>query len=150
MCIGRSGRHAWTRGISAAPASPLFSQGATTVDLRDRLVPTPVSPCLLGGARIGRWHGLAEEHALAFAMGTHARLGAGGSAGAGGGGRRRSRRVLNKSPAEGQEGRGCVYLTLQGELVKMVVEACQGKGPWEVGEGVAWLTGWGRRSGWHV
>ena len=109
-----------------------------------------MSPCLLGGARIGRWHGLAEEHALAFAMGTHARLGAGGSAGAGGGGRRRSRRVLNKSPAEGREGRGCVYLTLQGELVKMVVEACQGKGPWEVGEGVAWLTGWGRRSGWHV
>ena len=39
-------------------------------DLADRLVPTPVSPHLLGGARVGRCHGLTEEHALSFAMGS--------------------------------------------------------------------------------
>ncbi len=33
-------------------------------------------PLLLGGVRVRRWHGLSEELALAFAMGTHARLGA--------------------------------------------------------------------------
>ena len=100
--------------------------GLGHADLADRLVPTPVSPRLLGGARVGRCHGLAEEHALAFAMGTHARLGAGAGGEQGSGGRRRSRRRQGMAPAEGEEGRGCVYLTMQGELVKMVVEACRG------------------------
>ena len=72
--------------------------GLGHADLADRLVPTPVSPRLLGGARVGRCHGLAEEHALAFAMGTHARLGA-ATGGAAVGGRRRSRRVQGKVPA---------------------------------------------------
>ena len=48
---------------------------------------------LLGGARVGRCHGLLEELALAFAMGTHERLGAGSAAAGGGGGRRWSRRA---------------------------------------------------------
>ena len=46
--------------------------GLGHADLANRLVPTPVSPRLLGGARVGRCHDLAEEHALAFAMGTRA------------------------------------------------------------------------------
>jgi alpha-tubulin suppressor-like RCC1 family protein len=53
----------------------LVPGGLGHADLRDRRVPTLVSPRLLGGARVGRWHGLAEELALSFAMGTHARLG---------------------------------------------------------------------------
>ena len=86
---------------------------------------------------MGRWHGLAEEHALAFAMGTHARLGAGG------GGRRRSRRVQGRAPAGGEEGRGCPYAEMARELVKQVVEACRWKAGREVGEGVARLIGGG-------
>jgi len=105
--------------------------GLGHADLLDRLVPSPLSPCLFDGDRVGRCHGLTEEHALAFAMGTHARLGAG----AAGGGRRRSRRVQGKAPEE--EGRGCAYSEMAGELVQQVVEACR----WEVGEGVARLMG---------
>ena len=41
-----------------------------------RLVPTEVSGAGLGGGRIGRCRGLPAEHAVAFAMGTHGRLGA--------------------------------------------------------------------------
>jgi hypothetical protein len=99
-----------------------------------------VSPRLLGGARVGRCHGLAEEHTLAFAMGTHARLGAGAGAGGGAGGQRRSRRVQGKAPKEGED-RGCLYMMMQEELVRMMVEACKWKPPPELGEGVARLMG---------
>ena len=37
--------------------------GLGHADLRDRLVPTPVSPRLHGGARVERCHGLARERA---------------------------------------------------------------------------------------
>ena len=117
--------------------------GLGHADLADRLVPTPVSPRLLGGARVGRCHGLAEEHALAFAMGTHARLGA-GTGGAAGGGRRQSRRVQGKAPVGEEEGRGCAYAEMAGELVKQVVEACRWEAGQEMGEGVARLMGGGR------
>jgi hypothetical protein len=49
--------------------------GLGHADQRDRLVPTLVSSHLLGGGRVGRWHRFAEELTLAFASGTHARLG---------------------------------------------------------------------------
>ena len=39
-------------------------------------VPTEVSGAVFGGGRIGRCRGLPAEHAVAFAMGTHGRLGA--------------------------------------------------------------------------
>ena len=45
-------------------------------DGEDRLVPTVVAGTGLEGGRIGRCRGLPAEHALAFAMGTHDRLGA--------------------------------------------------------------------------
>ena len=62
---------------------------------------------------------------MAFAMGTHARLGAGAWAGgAGGGGRRRSRRVQGKAPG-GVDDRGCPYFMMPGDLLKRVVEACR-------------------------
>ena len=100
--------YTWGNGKPYDPGSQAPG-GLGHADLANRLVPTPVSPRLLGGARVGRCHGLAEEHALAFAMGTHARLGAGtGGAEAGpeAGGGRGARRVRGKEP-QGQEDRGC-------------------------------------------
>lgn len=134
--------YTWGQGEASYPGSQVPG-GLGHADLADRLVPTPVSPRLLGGARVGRCHGLAEEHALAFAMGTHARLGA-GTGGAAVGGRRRSRRVQGKAPAGEEEGRGCAYAEMAGELVKQVVEACRWEAGREVGEGVARLMGGGR------
>ena len=43
-------------------------------------MPTLVSGAGLGGGRIGRCRGLPAEHAVAFAMGTHGRLGSGADA----------------------------------------------------------------------
>ena len=134
--------YTWGKGEASYPGSQVPG-GLGHADLANRLVPTPVSPRLLGGARVGRCHGLAEEHALAFAMGTHARLGA-GTGGAAVGGRRRSRRVQGKAPAGEEEGRGCAYAEMAGELVKQVVEACRWEAGREVGEGVARLMGGGR------
>ena len=134
--------YTWGQGEASYPGSQVPG-GLGHADLANRLVPTPVSPRLLGGARVGRCHGLAEEHALAFAMGTHARLGA-GTGGAAVGGRRRSRRVQGKAPAGEEEGRGCAYAEMAGELVKQVVEACRWEAGREVGEGVARLMGGGR------
>ena len=92
-------------------------------------MPTPVLPLLLGGVRVRRWHGLSEELALAFAMGTHARLGA--SVGVTGrGGSRRSRLVQGKAPAEGEDYRGCPYFMMPGDLVTRVGEACLSVAEW--------------------
>ena len=44
-------------------------------DGETKLTPTLVAPSLLQDARVGRCHDLQPLHALAFAMGTHARLG---------------------------------------------------------------------------
>ena len=58
------------------------------------LVPTVVKRAGFGGGRIGRCRGLSSEHALAFAIGTHGRLGGGeqtaGAAATGGGARRKT------------------------------------------------------------
>jgi hypothetical protein len=70
---------------------------------------------------VGRCHGLLEELALAFAMGTHERLGAGSAAAGGGEGRRRSRRAQGKAPAAGREEEGCPCLMMPADLVKRVV-----------------------------
>ena len=59
-------------------------------------------------------------HALAFAMGTHRRLGA-GAVGEGRGEKRMSCRVQEK---ELDEDNGCVYADMPVELVQKVVEAC--------------------------
>ena len=105
----------------------------------NKLVPTLVPlRQLLGGARVGRCHGLLEELALAFAMGTHERLGAGSAAAGGVGGRRRSRRAQGKAPAAMREEEGCLYLMMPADLVKRVVEAC---GWWAEGE--LWCGCWG-------
>ena len=51
------------------------AQGLGHDDLNDKLVPTLVSPLRLLSTRIGRGLELVPENALAFAMGTHTRLG---------------------------------------------------------------------------
>ena len=107
-------------------------------------MPTLVPRQLLGIARVGRWHGLREQLAVAFAMGTHERLGASSSAAGGGGGRRRSRQAQGKAPA-GREEEGCPFLMMPAELVKGVVEACGWRAEGELGDGVVRLMG-GRRT----
>jgi hypothetical protein len=103
----------------ALAAAPVVPGGLGHADLFDRLVPAAVPPHLFDGARVGRCHRLPEEHALAFAMGLHARLG-GGSRVAG----------------------------LAGELVRQVVEA-GGSWPagadGTLGEGVTRLMGGAHR-----
>ncbi len=69
---------------------------------------------------MGRCHGLREELALAFAMGTHERLGASSTSAGGAGGKRRSRRAQGKAPAAGREEEGCPYLMMPADLVKRV------------------------------
>ena len=49
--------------------------GLGHTDIEDKLVPTRVDPKFMQGSRVGRWHDLLPEHALAFAMGSHSRLG---------------------------------------------------------------------------
>jgi alpha-tubulin suppressor-like RCC1 family protein len=51
--------------------------GLGHIDIIDKLVPTRVDPDYMQGARVGRWHCLRSEYALAFVMGLHSRLGAG-------------------------------------------------------------------------
>jgi hypothetical protein len=117
--------------------------GLGHANLLDRLVPTPVSSQLLGGSRVGRCHSLPAEHALAFAMGTHAPL-VGGPRTAGFAGRRRSRQLQGKTAKDDEENSGYWFLMMPGELVKRIVEASgswpQGEGG-RLGEGVARLMG---------
>ena len=136
--------YTWGQG-EAEPTGSQVPGGLGHADLANRLVPTLVQRQLLGGARVGRCHGLREELALAFAMGTHERLGASSAAAGGGGGKRRSRRAQGKAPAAGREEEGCLYLMMAAELVKRVVEAGGWRAEGELGEGVVRLMG-GRRT----
>ena len=138
--------YTWGQG-EAQPTGSQVPGGLGHVDLANRLVPTLVPRQLLGGARVGRCHGLLEELALAFAMGTHERLGAGSAAAGGVGGRRRSRRAQGKAPAAMREEEGCLYLMMPADLVKRVVEACGWRAEGELGEGVVRLRGGRRTSG---
>jgi hypothetical protein len=114
--------------------------GLGHADIANKLVPTLVPLQLLVGTHVGRCHGLLEELALTFAMGTHRRLGAGSTATEGGGGRRRSLRTQGKAPAARREEEGCPYLCMPADLVKRVVEACGWRAKGKLGEGVTW--GW--------
>jgi alpha-tubulin suppressor-like RCC1 family protein len=113
--------YTWGKGEANNPGSQLPGGLGHASDLANRLVPTLVPRQLLGGARVGRCHGLPEELALAFAMGTHGGLGSGVG-----------------------EGQGCLYSEMPAELVKKVVEHCGWRAE-ELGEGVVRLMG-GRRT----
>ena len=104
-------------------------------DVTESLRPTLVAPDSMDGARIGRCRELAREHALAFAMVTHPRLGraqAQAQAGPQVGGARRSQRLQDKAAAAGGGSDECVFGGLADHLVEMVVKAC-----WEWPEGAA-------------
>jgi len=73
-----------------------------------KFVPTLVVPALLQGARVGCCHELLPLHALAFAMGTHERLG------------RAAQTVLTST----DHGKHCEYLWMPGELVQRIVQVC--------------------------
>ena len=109
----------WGKGEANYPFGSQVPGGLGHADLRNSLVPTPVSPRLLGGTRVGRWHGLAEELALGLCHG-HARPAGAGAGVTGSGGRRRSRWVQGKAPAGGEDDRGCPYFMVPGDLVKRV------------------------------
>jgi alpha-tubulin suppressor-like RCC1 family protein len=115
--------------------------GLGHADREHKVVPTRVAPHLLQGASVGRCrrHVLPESHALAFAMGTHARLGS-ASALAQSAGIRRSNRLQGKT-------QGCVYVELPADLVHRIVTACVSvswpKGPAGELEGLVRLLGGG-------
>jgi len=138
-------------------------------DLLTKLVPTCVVPRLLRGLRVGRCHRLPHLDALAFAMGTHARLGNTAPTAAPAGGSRRSskpprsptimpprrptgssimdsdKRLKRTAPAAAvkNNGKGCAYVMMPGELVQRVVEACASWPEGQAGEteGVVLLQG---------
>jgi len=91
-----------------------------------KLVPTCVAPHLLQGARVRRCHRLPLLNAFAFAMGTHTWLGSMvPTVKSAVGGSRRSRRLEGKAPAAAADtSTDCAYMTMPGELVQQVVEAC--------------------------
>ena len=77
-------------------------------------IPTRVDPGLILGARIGPCHNLQLMHALAFAMGTHSRLGGYKNppdAVVGDGSQKKSRQQSDKTPDNCENERGCVYVT---------------------------------------
>jgi len=90
-------------------------------------VPTRVDPGLMGGARIRPCHKLQPIRALAFAMGTHSRLGGHNNrtdAVVGDGNQKRTQRQSDKT-ADNELERGCVYVTMPGDLIQRVIQACE-------------------------
>ena len=115
-------------------------------DMQTKLVPTPVATHLLESMRVGRCHSLPPPIALAFAMGTHDRLGiAAQTAAPAQDGSRKSQRQQGKAPAADDSNQGCAYVMMPGELVKRVVEACASWPEGQSGEleGVVRLLGGG-------
>jgi len=103
------------------------ASGLGHADGEAKLVPTRIAPSLLKSARVGRCHDLPTLHALAFAMGTHSRLGSRAApmaVAAGGRSKRRSQRQQGRAPAAADKGKDCEYVAMPGELVQRVVEAC--------------------------
>jgi len=105
---GRSHSAAVTEEGTLYTWGDAFGQSLGHIDVQVKLVPTLVAPHLLQGSRVGRCHDLPPMHALAFAMGTHARLGS----------------AAPTALAAIDKGNDCEYVMMPGELVQRVVEAC--------------------------
>ena len=108
-----------------------------------RRVPTMVEDFQFGGRRFGRCRALPAEHALAFAMGTHGRLGGGQEEAAAAGGAMLSSRLQNKAASP--------CFSLKEELVGLIVRLSASV-TWPAGragevEGVVRLLGGGARAG---
>jgi len=115
-------------------------------DMQTKLVPTPVATHLLESMRVGRCHSLPPPIALAFAMGTHDRLGiAAQTAAPAQDSSRTSQRQQGKAPAADDTNQGCAYVMMPGELVKRVVDTCASWPEGQSGEleGVVRLLGGG-------
>jgi len=87
-------------------------------------VPRPVALVTVDfplGSRVGAFHGLLPAHAMAFAMGTHVRLGRRAPIAAAGT-RKKSLRLLGKPPEAA--GEDCAYVTMPAELVRRLVLTC--------------------------
>jgi len=123
------------------------ASGLRHTDGQAKLVPTHVTTNSLHLLRVGRCHDLPPMHALAFAMGTHMRLGSAAPTAlpAGSGSQRRSQRQQGKTPAAADKGKDCEYVTMPCELVQRVVEACVSWPEGRAGEleGVVRLLGGG-------
>ena len=95
-------------------------------------VPRPVALVTVDfplGSRVGAFHGLPPAHAMAFAMGTHVRLGCRAPVAAGS--RKNLMRLLGKTPeAEGgahdqlDAEEDCAYVMMPAELVRRLVLTC--------------------------
>ena len=103
----------WAMGTKLAP-----------ICVVQKLAPIFVAPLLLQGVRVRRCHNLPPVHAQGGAKGTHKRLGAIQTATSAGASSRRSRRQLGKAPAAANNVQDCEYLSMPGDLVQRVVEAC--------------------------
>ena len=142
----------YSQSAAVTEEGALYTWGARMglghADEQTKLVPTRIAPHLLQGARVGCCHDLPPMHALAFAMGTHSRLGsstAPTAAAAAGGSQRMSQRQQGKTPTAADKGKDCEYVTMPGELVQRVVEACVSWPEGRAGEleGVVRLLGGG-------
>ena len=103
------------------------ASGLGHANAKAKLVPTRIAPSLLQGTRVEPCHDLPSMHVLAFTIGTHSRLGscaAPMAVAAGGSSQRRSQRQQGKALAAADKGKDCEYVTMPGELVQRVVEAC--------------------------
>ena len=133
--------YTWGKGAGASGLG--HANGET------KWVPTCVAPSLLQGVHVGPSHDLPPMHALAFAMGMHSRLGSCAAfptaVVAGSSSHGRSQRQQGKPPATNDKGNNCEYVTMPGELVQRVVEACASWPEGRVGEleGVVRLLGGG-------
>ena len=109
--------------------------GLGHADMLDKLIPTRVVIHHMQDARVGCCpHRLPPQHALAFAMGTHSRLGSAKAAAPYAGGSRRSKRLQDKA-AGADTNTGCALVSmLDDNLVKMVVDLCRGWPEEEAGE----------------
>jgi hypothetical protein len=81
--------------------------GLGYADMLDKHVPMHVAPHHMQDARVGRCHSLPPQHALAFAMGTHALGSAEAEAAAPAGGSRRSKRLQGKAAGADKNKRLC-------------------------------------------
>ena len=119
-------------------------QGLGHGDEENTRVLTIVALHLLQGTCVGRCHSLPPMLALAFAMGTHPRLGSAAHADTVAGGSRKSRRQHGTEPGA-TDTMGCAYEDMPGELVHRVVETCMSWPEERAGEleGVVRLFGGG-------
>ena len=93
--------YTWGKGIQGKNTPKESPAGLGHADGVTKMTPTLVAPHLLQGARVGRCHALPPLHALAFAMGTHSRMGS----------------------AVADNDTHCECLSMPGELLQRIVDA---------------------------